>query len=356
MKKIITLLCLSLTLFACSNNDITKKPTKEEDKTVEKEEVSDDTTFKEEKNLNLLTGLNDLSDDAIGKRSVCVAINNAKAAQPQYGISNMDLMYEFPVEGGQTRFLAFFADYSKLEDMCSVRSSRYFFPVTAMGYDAFYVHWGYYYPDESYIKSLEFTEFEGLYNTNKLFGRDQERLNNGYALEHTSVFYGSKFKTTVEKNNYRQELKADKNQKAFNFNNLDTTISNESCEKVTINYGSTISKLTYDANNKIYLKSFGDQPQIDQSSKEQLSFKNLFILETEVTVFNSEGRNTVEWKGSKDNSIGYYITNGTIKQIHWYKASENDYLKFYDLDGNELEVNRGKSYITYTKPNTYSFE
>ena len=88
---------------------------------------------------NALTGLEDLSDKALGKRPVAVSINNVSPSLPQYGISSSDLIYEFEVEYGLTRLLAFWADYTKVPDLCSVRSSRYFFPVTAMGYDALFI-------------------------------------------------------------------------------------------------------------------------------------------------------------------------------------------------------------------------
>ena len=39
------------------------------------------------KNQNLLTGVGDLSQEAIGKRPVAVMVNNIEPALPQYGIS-----------------------------------------------------------------------------------------------------------------------------------------------------------------------------------------------------------------------------------------------------------------------------
>ena len=50
-------------------------------------------------NQNLLTGLGDLSEEAIGKRPVAVMVNNVEKAMPQYGIGQADIIFEIPVEG-----------------------------------------------------------------------------------------------------------------------------------------------------------------------------------------------------------------------------------------------------------------
>ena len=90
----------------------------------------------EPENVNLLTGVADLSEEAVGKRPVAVMINNIEAALPQYGISEADLLFELPVEGGVTRLMALYGDYTAVPQVCSVRSCRYYFPILAAGYDA----------------------------------------------------------------------------------------------------------------------------------------------------------------------------------------------------------------------------
>ena len=73
-------------------------------------------------NVNLLTGLPTLTDEAVGKRPVAVMINNVEAALPQYGISAADVIFEIPVEYDLTRLMALYGDYTQVPDVCSVRS------------------------------------------------------------------------------------------------------------------------------------------------------------------------------------------------------------------------------------------
>ncbi len=46
-----------------------------------------------------------------------------------------------------------------------------------------------------------------------------------------------------------------------------------------------------------------------------------------------------------NSSEGYYITNGHAIKITWKKEGETGITKYYDKDGNEIKINRGKTYI-----------
>ena len=89
-----------LTLFASCGKD---KPLTDETTATTVPETTKEVILTD---YNRLTGLDDLSEEAKGKRPVAVMINNIKAALPQYGISQADLMFECIVEGGITRMMA----------------------------------------------------------------------------------------------------------------------------------------------------------------------------------------------------------------------------------------------------------
>ena len=93
-------------------------------------------------NLNPLTGLMTLSDEAVGKRPVAIVINNIKDSLPQYGIAGADIIFEMVAEAGITRLLGVWGDYTQIPDVCSVRSSRPYFVDLAAGFDALYIHVG----------------------------------------------------------------------------------------------------------------------------------------------------------------------------------------------------------------------
>lgn len=269
MKKRIFALCsallLSLTVFAGCGSKPTEEsaasepeatataaPTaKAESSAAESTAEPTEALSTEPANVNLLTGLPTLTDGAIGKRPVAVMVNNVDAALPQYGISAADLIFELPVEYDLTRLMAVYGDYTQVPDVCSVRSCRYYYPILAVGFDAVYVHWGI---DPTIatetINSMEIDHFDAdYYGTGKYFGRDKDRINAGYAWEHTGMFYGTKVPEMLEDSNVRTDLKEDKMGTAFKFVEMDKNAapSGEDAKNIRVDFGANYSTFSYDA-------------------------------------------------------------------------------------------------------------
>lgn len=357
MKKALILalaLTLSFSLIGCKKKEEPKPEPKQE--TVKKEEPKEkpkevEAPKVEEEipaNQNLLTGVPDLTDGAIGKRPVAVMINNIDEAMPQYGTSQADIIFEIPVEGDKTRFMALYADYTTVPQICAIRSCRYYFPAYSQGFDAFYINWGIDETMADYLDSLNMDQYDGIYNAGGLFGRDQDRLNAGYSLEHTGYFDGPRFAEVVQADGRRTDLKEDKKGTAFQFNGLNEQLkpAGNDCTNVNVNFGGAAATFIFDGASKTYKKQLNGTPQVDGRTNEQLAFTNLFILETQISVRDEIGHKDVEWAGAVGYP-GYYVSNGAVQKIIWSKesADENAYLKFYDESGNELKINRGKSYI-----------
>lgn len=370
MKKRIFALCsvllLSLTVFAGCGSKPTEEsaasepeataaaaPTaKAESSAAESTAEPTEAPSTEPANVNLLTGLPTLTDGAIGKRPVAVMVNNVDAALPQYGISAADLIFELPVEYDLTRLMAVYGDYTQIPEVCSIRSCRYYYPILAVGFDAIYVNWG---MNESVarptVNSMDIDQYDGdEYGLGDCFDRDKARYESGYAWEHTGVFHGPNFPSVLEKDKVRTDLKEDKTGTAFNFVEMDKNAApnGEDAQKVRVDFGANYSVFTYDEENHEYLKSFKDSPHMDGISKEQLKFENVIVLETEIKPYpGDEVIKYVDWEGG-ENAKGYYISEGKMVPITWSKAGMYDPLKFFDANGNELQLNRGKSYIAFT--------
>ncbi|MCF0143279.1 MAG: DUF3048 domain-containing protein [Parasporobacterium sp.] len=301
-------------------------------------------------NINPLTGEYFYPDESVGHRPVAVMVNNVPEAMPQYGIEAADIVYEIPVEGNQTRFLAIYPDYNTLPDICSVRSCRYYYPALALGYDAIYIHWGIDYTIYPYYNSLDMDKYDlNILDDDPtgLASRDQERLSQQYNLEHTSVFHGTNLPKVLKEDDVRLELKDDMKDTAFKFSDplKDPVIpTGENCTDVYIRFGGQDARLAYDATTNKYLKYIYDEEQIDGRTKKQLAFTNVIILETTITSRDEVDHKHVEWEGGDDSSA-YWISNGKMQKIHWKKADEYSRLKLYDEDGKELTINPGKTYI-----------
>ena len=359
MKKIITTI-LALVLAAGTLSagtafagDISPKDSAPAPTAVPSSSVYIGEAQEEPEDVNPLTGEAGYNTDAIGKRPVAVMINNHPDNYPQYNIGKADVIFEVVVEHDLTRMLAMFADYTDVPYLVSIRSYRYYFPAISNGFDAFYIHWGEDTTMMEYYYELNLDSYDGISNT-YLFGRDQDRLNRGYGLEHTSCLYGDRLPDQINADGKRTDLKEEYLGDAFNFVPYGTyRIPDEgSCNFVDIQYGQQSTQITYDAENEKYLKFANNEPQIDGITGEQLEFDNVIILYTLINDRENDEANR-KWlevlaEPETEWAVGYYLSKGGIHTIRWAKKDESSRLKFYDTDWNEIDINRGKTYITFT--------
>ena len=78
---------------------------------------------------NPLTGESDFNEKAVGKRPIACVVENSVSARPQWGIADSknppDIIVEGEVEGGETRMLWMYADYTAVPSQIGpMRSAR----------------------------------------------------------------------------------------------------------------------------------------------------------------------------------------------------------------------------------------
>ena len=309
-------------------------------------------------NENLLTGLPDLSDEAVGKRPVAVMVSNLQMDLPQHGIGQADILFEIPLAGGLTRLMAVYGDYTRVPRVIPVRSVRLYFPPFALSFDSIFVYWG---GDTSIIPAVEalgMEKFSGIFNTGGLFGRDAGRANAGFGLEHQAYFDGTRLVDTMSALGMRSEATENFTRPAFLFHPPGelVTPTGEDSISVHINFGGVNATLVYDEGTRQYLKHMNGQPHVEGNTGEILSFTNVFVLETPIWV-NAVGHHEMNWAGGEFYG-GYYISNGARQRITWRKEGGNERspLQFFDLEGNELRINRGKIYIAVNNPGHVTFD
>ncbi len=341
MKKVIILtLSLIMMLFCFAGCGST------EDETTEPSTTQGTTKAPEPQNINMLTGLPGLSDKAVGKRPMAVMINNIKASLPQYGIQAADIIYEIVTEGGITRMMAIYGDYTKVPNVCSIRSCRYYFPIFAQGYDAVYFCFG---ANETLgyptLKRIKIDYFDGKSYGSLLFDRDKERKKT-MATEHTGYLKGGNIPEALKKENIRTELTEGKST-AFKFRSEAKKPSSTACTWAEVKFSSSYySTFKYDAEKGVYYKWHSGNAHKDSSTGKQLSFTNVFVLQTDIHNYKNKQIMEVDWTGGD----GYYISKGAVVEITWEKKDEKSSVVYYNKEtGKELKVNPGKSFIAVCK-------
>ncbi len=346
-----------LALFACSSNP--EKVTEETqfetlDLETETSEITTETETEEEiviptlpENMNPLTGL-ECDASLVGQRPIGVMFNNIKAALPQVGLANCDIIYEVLAEGGITRFEGLIFDYASLGSLGSIRSARPYYVNIARAYDAVYIHAGGSEAAYSLMSSIKNDHFDGVrgnfyVNNELLFWRDKARLNSGYAIEHTMFARGTDIASAIQQRNIRTQLK-DTSFTAFAFDPAFESIgSRKSASYVKIPHSTYYtSEFHYDSATGLYAHTHYNTAHVDGATGEQIKTTNVFLLYTKQRIADSYGRREVTLTGE---GAGVYLNGGEYTEIVWKRENDDAPFKYYDQEGTELKVEQGKSYV-----------
>lgn len=284
---------------------------------------------KEEKSITTFSGTD---------RPIAVMIDNHKSAMPQSGLNDAYIVYEMIVEGGETRLMALFKGKT-LDKIGPIRSSRHYFLDYALENDAIYVHYGWSPQAQSDITKLGVNNVNGLVESTSDFWRAKDK-----SAPHNAVSATKNILSIAEAKGYN--LKSDK-KSVLNYVAEDINLESEQvANKLSIKYSdyNTVS-YTYDSEAKKYLRYSRKTKQVDWDTKEEVFAKNIIITFVKNTTLNdgeNKGRQTLDNIGTRD---GYYITNGKAIKIKCEKKSRKEQTIYKDLQGNEIKVNDGNTFI-----------
>ncbi len=269
-----------------------------------------------------------------------VMIENLRSVRPQSGLSQASVVYESLVEGGATRFMAVFDPSAVIPEIMPVRSARPYYLEWISEYGGLYAHAGgspkalTVIRENPDINNLEALSRDGVY-----FWRDTTR----YA-PHNLV-------TSSEKMNFalRDKELADK-KATYNPWLFKDEASEESRgedgKTVSFNfsYGLTYQvDYLYDRNQNSYLRSNAEEPHLDRNTGEQISVKNVIVqLVQEPVLDGGKGRLEIYVGGE---GKAWIFRDGEVIEGTWKKESRTDRTRFYDAAGNEVELNRGNTWI-----------
>ncbi len=276
-------------------------------------------------------------------RPYAIMINNISTAREYHsGLQDAYIVYEIIVEGGITRYLALFKDQDT-EKIGSVRSARHYYIDYALENDAYFVHWGWSPQAQSDIKSLKINNINGLTYEKVYFWRDKS-LNVSSA--HTGYTSMEKLEKAVEKLKYRtttnKSLLLNYSADKIKMENMEGL---ETANKVNIKYSKSItSNFLYNQEKEYYLMSNNNKEHIDYVTKEQYHFKNIITYQIKNSTIrgDNEGRQNINNIGKGE---GSYISNGYAIPIKWEKKDRDSQTKYYYLNGKELKVNDGNTFI-----------
>lgn len=263
-----------------------------------------------------------------------LAIDNLSVARPQAGLTKASLVYEAPVEGGITRFLAIFPGDAKAERIGPVRSARPYFLDWASEFDAVFAHVG---GSPEALEKLVAFDMRDLneFSAGKYFWRDERR-----DAPHNA--YTSTDRLTEADQKRFGDRPAPK-VAGWRFKDDAPPAERPDRASLAITYGDPKADVlwTFDPAGDDYVRSQGGKNQADEDGT-AVRAKNVVVQYTKVSVIDEVGRRRIVTVGDGDALIAL---DGLAVHGTWHKDDRTSRTRFYDASGNQIRFNAGTTWI-----------
>lgn len=281
----------------------------------------------------------DIIDINSNSRPFAVVVNNTPVAVPvQEGLNKAYIVYELPTEGSTSRLLALFKDVDDVT-VGTIRSARHNFIDFAYESNAIFVAYGWSYYAELELKSGIIDNMNGMIEDYPYWRNNPE----GLASEHTAYTSIAKIRDYSSQKGF--SLTGD-NTILLKYNVADVDLSSKdgviNANHIVVPYGNIVTEFRYDENSKNYTKIVNGSNLTDYASKENITTKNIIVEKINYGITSSNYYWDLYDVGSGD---GYFITNGYAVPIKWSKPDRKSKTTYTYLDGTEIEVSDGRTYI-----------
>lgn len=318
-------------------------------------------------NYNPLTGEKIEGDGLL--RPIAVVMNNTKSDLPQYGVSDVDILYEALIEG-ETRMLGIFYDVLATSGkfLGTVRSARYYFIQVAQAYDAVYVHNGG--SNDSEIGGYDYFRKTGWPHMDTITspGGNQyfENPNGGTNLTGKVVIRPQKIldfaKVLGIKTTREEPLNT-----GMKFDDDAVTIGKSGVNaKVWFNMSGTPSaqwtkstSFAYHEEDRLYYASQYGSDYVDGNDGSVAAFRNVLVLRTAIsqkTDTNTNPADRLLYVNTTGSGTGYFLCNGQMLEINWSREKVTDPFQYtLASNGEPITFGVGKTYIAIV-PNKATVE
>lgn len=262
-------------------------------------------------------------------RAIAVSVENSPAARPQSGLEKAEIVYEFMLEGGITRFLAIFWPDLPAK-VGPIRSARPALAKTADFYDALFLHAGASPDGFKLLAEEDILHLDQIYQS-KYFWRSSKRR-----APH-NLYSG---RPPLEK--YLNQLAEKEYPEQFNFLTASVISDFKKAVEITVDYWGSYSVLyEYNSFDNNYLRFLNqkDNPHLMENGK-QIKVKNIIVQFVKTATKDSAGRQKIDL-----NAGGKMILfrDGIALKGSWKNNGKK--IEYFNAAGQRIEINPGKSWI-----------
>lgn len=280
-----------------------------------------------------------VEDEADQKmRPIAVMIDNEINARPQSGLLDAEIVYEIPVEGNITRYMAVY-HHGHTDKIGPVRSARPYFIDKALEFNAVYVHCGGSPQALQDLASMNVNTLNDLKGS-PCFWRSKDRK-----MPHNLYTNTKLMREVMEKNKYNNKTAPEYFKFSEEFLNLDGKAVKGISFVYSKNY---IVGYEYDEKDKLFYRTINGSRLKDKDSGKDIPTTNIIVEKTTSRVLDKVGRLDVKNLGK---NRGYYLTGGKLAELEWSKSDRSAKTIYRDLKGNEITVNKGVTWIQVVPDN-----
>ncbi|WP_415349901.1 DUF3048 domain-containing protein [Clostridium perfringens] len=277
--------------------------------------------------LSPYTG-NILESDSIDNIPFMCIIENSRAARPQSGLSEADIVYETMAEAGIPRFLAVFYENSP-EVIGPVRSVRPYFLDISKEHDLPFAHCGGSAEALATISSDKSLNSINEIKNGSTFWRDNTRK-----APHNLYTSAKNIRKFIADNGYEYSKN---NTLSFKDNSL--LNSSNYISEIKLNL-SDYYKTSYKYVDGFYEKYMDGELAIDKNTNSPLKFKNIVVQITDMSLQSDNTHLDIDLTGTGE---GYVFSNGRMEKIHWEKKDSNSKTTLKTEDGTPIYLSRGNT-------------
>lgn len=290
------------------------------------------------KEVNPLTGL-ELTGKEMKRPFVVSTDNDSYLSRPQAGLSQADILYEVPIEGGGSRYEPIYYTYEP-GLVGAVRSCRPYIINIAREYNAVLVHNG----NSPQAKEI----FDTIDRVSAADDFDVFHQEDNPNLPGNLYTYGKEIIKRMDKKKFNKE----KVLRTFPWLEEDEKAEGADASTITCNYyDGAYNTFKYDAKTKLYTKYVKDQPLIDANNSKEITCANVLIQEVPFQLYTPGGENTSD-AGSQRLDIDMtkggkatMFTQGKVVKGTWERKDLDSPTIFKDKEGNEFKMTPGVTWI-----------
>lgn len=265
-------------------------------------------------------------------RPLVVSIDNVGDAVPQSWLSKADLVYEFPVEGRQTRLQAvYYGEFP--EEFGPIRSTRPYFVDLTREYKAIFLAHGWSPQAKEYLLSGVVPYINAMNS-----GLDFYRVDDKTA-PHNSYIKWSEVKSEIDSKGWWDEKQ---DIRPFTFLSGAQVNEGEAATYVAFEYSSSECEFTYDAATGKYKRTTGGDRYVDHETGEDITVSNVLVQCVQSGTLDSYGRLKIDMCAGGEAIL---FTNGVAIKGTWSRDDLDSRTVFVDAAGNEFKLTPGNTWV-----------